>query len=114
MTMLLATTSADDLLTTEMWDFAEAAMPLAVNAAVVAYLAHEGCALSGETLSCSGGRLARLVLSETEGVEVSADLTPEEVADRLGAVTDLAVLHQFTSAAEMLGHTQQKLINRNR
>jgi NAD(P)-dependent dehydrogenase (short-subunit alcohol dehydrogenase family) len=106
--------AADDLLTPEMWEFAEAAMPPAVNAAVVAYLAHEGCAVSGETLSCSGGRLARLVLSETEGVEVSADLTPEEVADRLGAITDLAVLHQFTSAAEMLGHTQQKLINRTR
>ncbi|MEL7155066.1 MAG: SDR family NAD(P)-dependent oxidoreductase [Actinomycetota bacterium] len=56
-------------------------------APVVAYLAHESCRLTGETLSASGGRVGRAFVAVTPGVYDDA-LTPEVVAARLDQVVD--------------------------
>jgi len=108
-TRMAIESAGDDLLTPEMWEFAEHAMPPAVDAGVVGFLAHESCQLTGEVLSYSGGRLARWVLSETEGIEVGDELTPEDVADHLEAITSIETLHQFKSAPEQVAYTQEKL-----
>jgi NAD(P)-dependent dehydrogenase (short-subunit alcohol dehydrogenase family) len=54
-------------------------------AAVVAYLAHESCGLSGEALSCAGGRVARFFVGLTPGL-LDPDLTPEGVAGNLTTI----------------------------
>ncbi len=95
-----------DLLTPEAWEYAEKSMPPAVNASVVAFLAHESCALTGEVLSYSGGRLSRWILSETEGIRVGGALTPEEVADQLEAIYSTKTLHHFESAAAIGEYTR--------
>ena len=55
--------------------------------AVVAYLAHESCELTGEVLSCGGGRVARIFLAETQGFG-AAGVTPEDIAANLGPICD--------------------------
>jgi NAD(P)-dependent dehydrogenase (short-subunit alcohol dehydrogenase family) len=52
---------------------------------VVAYLAHESCTLSGEALSCAGGRIARFFVGLTPGY-LDRDLTPEAVADNIATI----------------------------
>ena len=56
-------------------------------APAVAYLAHRSCALTGETLSASGGRIGRAFVGVTPGI-YSDDLTIEEVAGRIGEIMD--------------------------
>lgn len=56
-------------------------------APVVAFLAHESCPLSGETLSASGGRVGRAFVAVTKGMHTDA-LTPEEIAAHLDEVMD--------------------------
>jgi hypothetical protein len=55
---------------------------------VMAYLAHETCALNGEIIIAGGGEAKRLVLLETRGIRMDA-LTPEFVADHLDELLDL-------------------------
>jgi NAD(P)-dependent dehydrogenase (short-subunit alcohol dehydrogenase family) len=55
---------------------------------VVAYLAHEGCAVNGEVLSAAGGYVARVFIGFTPGISEGADLTPEVVRDQLDRVRD--------------------------
>lgn len=43
---------------------------------VVAYLAHEDCSVSGNVYSVAGGRVARIVVAETQGM-VLPEITPE-------------------------------------
>ena len=57
--------------------------------AVVAYLAHESCEMTGEVLSCGGGRVARIFFAETQGYG-KADVTPEDIASNLGPIMDEA------------------------
>lgn len=106
----MAVSSADDApsLSPELLEFAERAMPIPPNAALVGFLAHERCQLTGEVLCDSGRRVSRWVLAETEGIEVDADLTPEQVADQLDAVVSADAIHQFKSLDEALAYTQQK------
>jgi len=52
--------------------------------AVVAWLAHESCPLTGEVLSAAGGRVARFFLGLTDGVVGIED--PEALADSIDAV----------------------------
>ena len=52
---------------------------------VVAWLAHEGCPVSGEVYSVGGGRVARVFIAETPGF-YKADLTPEDVADNVDEI----------------------------
>lgn len=54
---------------------------------VVAYLAHEECAVTGEVLSVAGGRVARIFVAETPGV-VLDDITPEAVRANLDAIEE--------------------------
>jgi NAD(P)-dependent dehydrogenase (short-subunit alcohol dehydrogenase family) len=68
--------------------FYENLRPEGVSPAVV-FLAHESCALTGETIICGGGRALRLAVTETTGI-TSANLTPEEIAAKLDAVMDVA------------------------
>jgi NAD(P)-dependent dehydrogenase (short-subunit alcohol dehydrogenase family) len=56
-------------------------------APVVAYLAHESCALTGETLSCAAGRVARIFVGLTNGY-LTDDLTAESVAENLDTILD--------------------------
>ena len=110
-TRMAVASAGSDLMTPEAWAAAEAAMPPRANAAVAAFLAHETCDLTGEVLSYSGGRLARWVLTETEGIMVSPDLTPEAVAYGLDEVLALNDQHRFTSTEQLFGYTQAKLMN---
>jgi NAD(P)-dependent dehydrogenase (short-subunit alcohol dehydrogenase family) len=56
-------------------------------APVVAYLAHQSCALEGEVLVAGAGQVRRLVVAETAGIVVP-ELTPEDVAGQLDAILD--------------------------
>ena len=58
-------------------------MPPSLVSPVVAYLAHEACAISGETLAAAGGKVSRMTLGETAGF-AEVPLTPETVQARLG------------------------------
>jgi NAD(P)-dependent dehydrogenase (short-subunit alcohol dehydrogenase family) len=53
--------------------------------AVVAYLAHESCAVNGHVYSVAGGRVARIFIAESQGVVLSA-LTAEAFRDNLGPI----------------------------
>lgn len=54
-------------------------------APVVAYLAHESCAITGELLSSIGGRVSRAYVAETPGVYRDR-WTIEDVAENLAAI----------------------------
>jgi NAD(P)-dependent dehydrogenase (short-subunit alcohol dehydrogenase family) len=68
--------------------------PPALVAPAAAYLVHESCALNGETLNVGGGRVSRLVMMTTPGIEERA-LTPEAVRDRIGEITDVSAASPF-------------------
>jgi NAD(P)-dependent dehydrogenase (short-subunit alcohol dehydrogenase family) len=54
---------------------------------VVAYLAHEDCAVNGCVYSVAGGRVARIFVAESAGA-VLPQLTPEAVRDHLPLIDD--------------------------
>jgi NAD(P)-dependent dehydrogenase (short-subunit alcohol dehydrogenase family) len=56
-------------------------------AAVVGFLAHEECAVSGEIFSAVGGRVARYFIGLTRGM-YRPGLTPEDVADNVSEISD--------------------------
>jgi NAD(P)-dependent dehydrogenase (short-subunit alcohol dehydrogenase family) len=66
---------------------------------IVAWLAHEDCKVSGEAFSTAGGRLARIVMGETEGV-VDRELTLEKVPLLIDRVMSIDGLHLNRSFAE--------------
>lgn len=53
---------------------------------VVAYLAAEECAVTGEIFSVAGGRVARIFIAETPG-HLLPELTAEAVRDGLGLIS---------------------------
>jgi NAD(P)-dependent dehydrogenase (short-subunit alcohol dehydrogenase family) len=63
---------------------------------VVAYLAHEQCAVTGQIYSVAGGRVAKIFLAETEGVVVR-DITAEGVRDDIAQIDDQTIYHQPNS-----------------
>lgn len=67
----------------------EQAMAPDAIAPVAAYLAHGECAVSGECLVVSGGRVSRYILAETPGI-YRPEMTPELVRDELAAIMDPA------------------------
>jgi NAD(P)-dependent dehydrogenase (short-subunit alcohol dehydrogenase family) len=49
---------------------------------LVAFLAHESCAVNGHVYSVAGGRVARIFVAETHGVVLTRN-TPEEISSKL-------------------------------
>jgi len=66
-------------------DFVMRNMPPEQVAAVVAYLAHPSCTLTGEVLKAGGGAVARSYFVETAGI-LDPNITPEIVSDRLDEI----------------------------
>lgn len=66
----------------------------AVSPAAV-YLAHRTCALNGETLSVSGGMVARIALTQNRGI-YDRELSPEVIADRLAEITDAGTAEHWS------------------
>jgi NAD(P)-dependent dehydrogenase (short-subunit alcohol dehydrogenase family) len=54
---------------------------------LVTYLAHEDCEPTGRLFSVGGGRVAEVVIAETQGF-TSASLSAEDVRDQWGTITD--------------------------
>ena len=78
--------------------------------ALVAYLSHQDCAVSGESFAVAGGRVARILMGETQGF-IDRQLTPERVSDAIAAGRDAEGFTPFadyvSSAAllmDLLGH----------
>ncbi|MGE4242063.1 SDR family NAD(P)-dependent oxidoreductase [Ramlibacter sp.] len=63
----------------------------------VLYLAHEDCAVNGETLAVSGGKVCRIALTYNDGF-TDPSLTPEMIRDRIGEVLDPSSAAVWTSA----------------
>lgn len=61
------------------------------------YLGHESCAINGETLAISGGKVCRIGLTYNDGFTDPA-LTPEMIRDRLSEVLDPSTARVWTSA----------------
>jgi len=55
----------------------------------VAYLAHDSCSLTGETLVCGGSRVMRLAVIATNGI-VRETITPEDIAGNIDEILDTA------------------------
>jgi NAD(P)-dependent dehydrogenase (short-subunit alcohol dehydrogenase family) len=78
-------------------DLAEKVSPDSVSP-LVAYLAHEDCAVNGHVYSVAGGRVARIFVAETFGV-VLPENTAEGVRDHLALIdrVDINRCHQPSS-----------------
>jgi short-subunit dehydrogenase len=84
-------------------DLAKLLDPESVSA-VVAYLAHESCAVNGQVYSVAGSRVARIFMAESHGA-VLPDLTAEAVRDNLEAIDDedhYLVPGSLTEAAQII------------
>ena len=64
-------------------------------APAVAWLAHKSCSITGEMLVSMGGRIARAVLAETEGV-YNPSWTLEEVAAQMNNIRNTECLKIFS------------------
>jgi NAD(P)-dependent dehydrogenase (short-subunit alcohol dehydrogenase family) len=78
-------------------DLADKVSPDSVSP-LVAYLAHEDCAVNGHVYSVAGGRVARIFVAETFGV-VLPENTAEGVRDHLALIdqVDVSRCHQPSS-----------------
>lgn len=84
--------------------------------ALVTYLVHEEAAISGESFAVAGGRVARILLGETEGV-IDRDLTPEKLRDAMETIRGASSFESFpdyiSSAGrlmELLGYTPSEAL----
>ena len=68
-------------------ELAEKVSPDSVSP-LVAYLAHEECSVNGHVYSVAGGRIARILIAETEGV-VLPENTPESIRTHLADIDRL-------------------------
>ena len=57
---------------------------------LVAYLAHEDCAVNGHVYSVAGGRVARIFVAETHGV-VLTENTAEEISSKMSLIDEMDV-----------------------
>jgi NAD(P)-dependent dehydrogenase (short-subunit alcohol dehydrogenase family) len=77
-------------------------------APMVAYLAHESCAVSGEMYLAGGGRFARLFIGATEGYLKQDSPTLEDVVEHWDQINDETGYYVPADlpawAAEFLGH----------
>ena len=65
---------------------------------LVAFLAHEDCPVNGHVYSVAGGRIARIIVTETHGVVLTKN-TPEAIREQLPLIDqlDIAEYHQPSS-----------------
>jgi NAD(P)-dependent dehydrogenase (short-subunit alcohol dehydrogenase family) len=68
-------------------------------AEVVALLCHEKCPANGETFAVAGGRVARVLMAETQGI-VKRDLTAEDVLNCYNEIVDTGTITPFANYAE--------------
>ena len=57
---------------------------------LVAYLAHEDCAVNGHVYSVAGGRVARIFVAETHGIVLTQN-TAEEISSKLSLIDEMDV-----------------------
>ncbi len=76
---------------------------------VVAYLASEGCPVSGQVLSAGGGYVSRVETVEGPGTVFSDGFTIEDVMARWEAITTLEGAEGFPSTDQALGKVLGKL-----
>jgi len=74
----------------------ERTLPPARVSALVAYLAHEDCPVSGEFFGVGGGRVVRIVYMENEGY-TDVDLSAEDVRDNWDQIYELNDLTRVIS-----------------
>jgi NAD(P)-dependent dehydrogenase (short-subunit alcohol dehydrogenase family) len=55
---------------------------------LVTYLAHESCESTGRLYSVGGGRIAEVFIAECNGYAGGTELSPEDVRDNWGTITD--------------------------
>jgi NAD(P)-dependent dehydrogenase (short-subunit alcohol dehydrogenase family) len=55
---------------------------------LVTYLCHESCESTGRVYSAGGGRVAEVFIAECQGYTNTTSLTPEDLRDNWGKVTD--------------------------
>ncbi len=68
---------------------------------LVAYLASEGCADTGQVYAVGGGYVSRVAVVEGEGTFfASAEISPEQVASSWAQINDLEKAHPFGNAME--------------
>jgi len=72
-------------------DLAAKVSPASVSP-LVAYLAHEECAVNGHVYSVAGGRIARIFVAETQGV-VLGENSSEEIRSKLPLIDVVEVEH---------------------
>ena len=65
---------------------------------LVAYLAHEECAVNGHVYSVAGGRIARIFVAETHGVVLSQN-TSEEIQSKLALIDVMDVERYYLPAS---------------
>ena len=75
---------------------------------IVAYLASEGCAETGQIYAVGGGYHSRVAVVEAAGVGINVErLTPEAVADKWTEINDLSKATPFTNAMEAAGNVMK-------
>lgn len=77
-------------------------------APVVAYLAHESCAITGELVSSIGGRVSRAYIAETPGVYRDT-WTVEDIAENLDAIRSTEGSMIFPAATGFTDHMSYSL-----
>jgi NAD(P)-dependent dehydrogenase (short-subunit alcohol dehydrogenase family) len=78
----------------------EAHFPTSLVSPVVAYLAHEGCELSGANLEAGAGNVGLRVFGQTAGY-TDTDLSVEKVRDNLSTITDQRTATMIPDPGEM-------------
>jgi NAD(P)-dependent dehydrogenase (short-subunit alcohol dehydrogenase family) len=77
-------------------------------AAVVAWLAHESCTVTGRIVSAAGGHVGRVFLGATRGF-VEAEPTPESVRARAGEIDDTSDFLLPTSTIDFIARRRALL-----
>ena len=69
---------------------------------LVAYLASEQCQESGQIYAVGGGYVSRVAIVEGSGAyfDAAATLTPEQIAERWGEISDLSKARPMANAME--------------
>jgi len=83
-------------------DEAVAALKPEFVTAAVAYLCSDACTASGDIVEAGAGYYAKAQMVEARGVRfgAKAEVTPEMVAERYGAITDMSGAAAFENALE--------------